>query len=151
MFGLFKTASLRDPVLGELQRKGGYWRGTMALAGQTVPLLLAGGKDRPDDRALALAQALPAQYAGFRPALEQALFEHYEQPYGGDAENGMPKLGDASQVWPQVQLVHVLVDTVDGAMAVELGYTAAWDEEHTLGARFRDGVLLELNGSVVVP
>lgn len=69
MFGLYEAASFRDPVLGELQRKGGYWRGTMALAGQTVPLMLAGGKDRPDDGALALAQALPAQYAGVRPVL----------------------------------------------------------------------------------
>ena len=150
MFGLFKSPTFQDATLGELQRKGGYWRSTITLAGQSVPLVIAGGKEQPDPQALALAQALPAQVAGFKPAIEQALFEHYE-PYGGDAENGVPKLTDASQVWPHVQLVHVLADAVDKAMAIELGYTAAWDEEHTLGARFRDGKLLELNGSVVLP
>ncbi len=150
MFGLFESASFQDAALGELQRKGGYWRGTINVAEQTVALLIAGGKDQPDVQALALAQALPAQYAVFKPLIEQALFEHYE-PYGSDEESNVPKLGEASQVWPQVQLVHVLVDTVDKAMTVELGYTAAWDEEHTLGARFRDGALLELNGSVVLP
>jgi len=150
MFGLFKTPSFLDAALGELQRKGGYWRGTITLEGQTLPLVIAGGKEQPDPQALALAQALPAQYAGFKPAITQALFEHNE-PYGEDDESGVPKLTDASQVWPQVQLVHVLVDTVDKVMTVEWGYTAAWDEEHTLGARFRDGKLLELNGSVVLP
>lgn len=150
MFGLFKSSSFQDAALGELQHKRGFWRGTITLAGQEVPLLIVGGKDRPDAEALALAQALPAQFTRFRPAIEQALFEHYE-PYGSDEETDVPKLTAASQVWPQVQLVHVLVDEVDRAMAVELGYTTAWDEEHTLGARFRDGKLLELNGSVVLP
>jgi hypothetical protein len=150
MFGLFKSPSFEDATLGPLQYKRGCWHGTIKLAEQTLPLLIAGSKAQPDAQALAVAQALPAQYAGYKPVIAQALFEHYE-PYGEDAENGVPKLSDASQVWPQVQLVHVLVDTVDGAMAVELGYTAAWDEEHTLGARFRDGKLLELNGSVVLP
>ena len=93
---------------------------------------------------------MPAQYAGFKSVIEQALFEHYE-PYGTDEESDVPKLAEASQVWPQVQLAHVLVDTVDKVMTVELGYTTTWDEEHTLGARFRDGKLLELNGSVVLP
>lgn len=150
MFGLFKTPSFQDAALGELQRKGGYWRGSITLAGQTVPLVIAGGKDQPDAAALALAQGLNAQFAGMKPAIEHALFEHYE-PYGEADEDGAPKLTAASQVWPQVQLVHVLVDTVDKAMAVELGYAATWDEEHTLGALFSNGQLLELNGSVVLP
>jgi len=150
MFGVFKSPSFRDAALGELQRKGGYWRGTITLAGQALPLVMAGGKDAPDAQALALAQALPSQYPGYTALIVEALFEHHE-PYAGDAENGAPKLTSASQVWPHVRLTHVLVDTVDSAMAVELGYAAAWDEEHTLGARFRDGALLELNGSVVLP
>lgn len=150
MFGLFQSASIQDAVLGELRHRRGYWRGTIHLAAQTVPLLIAGSKAQPDAGALALARALPAQYAGCKPVIAQALFEHYE-PYRDDEANGVPKLSDASQVWPQVQLVHVLVDAVDKAMTVELGYTAAWDEEHTLGARFTDGKLLELNGSVMLP
>lgn len=150
MFGLFKSASFQDAALGELQYKRGFWRGSINLAGQAVPLLMAGGKDQPDAQALALAQALPAQYAGLRPVIEQALFEHYE-PYAEVEDHGVPKLTAASQVWPHVRLVHVLADDVDRVMALELGYAAAWDEEHTLGARFREGALLELNGSVVLP
>ena len=38
-----------------------------------------------------------------------------------------------------------------GDLTVELGYRVAWDEEHTLGARIRDGRLVELNGSVLEP
>jgi hypothetical protein len=34
---------------------------------------------------------------------------------------------------------------------VEIGYEVAWDEGHTLGARFRDGQALELSGSVLAP
>ena len=150
MFGLFKSASFQDAVLGELRGKGGYWRGSITLAGQTVPLLMGGGKDQPDAQAQALAQSLPAQYPVLKPVIEQALFEHYE-PYAEVEDHGVPKLTAASQVWPHVRLVHVLADDVDRVMALELGYAAAWDQEHTLGARFREGALLELNGSVVLP
>lgn len=31
------------------------------------------------------------------------------------------------------------------------GRGVAWDEDHTLGARLRNGRLIELNGSVVPP
>jgi hypothetical protein len=35
-----------------------------------------------------------------------------------------------------------------GLDTVEIAYRAAWDEEHTLGARFQRWELVELNGSV---
>lgn len=34
---------------------------------------------------------------------------------------------------------------------IEFGLTAAWDEEHQLGARFREGRFVELCGSVLPP
>jgi hypothetical protein len=45
----------------------------------------------------------------------------------------------------------VAVITLDGELSVEIGYRVAWDEEHTLGARLRNGRLIELNGSVLPP
>jgi hypothetical protein len=43
------------------------------------------------------------------------------------------------------------VAPLDGILTIEIGYQVAWDEEHTLGARIRDGALLELCGSVLAP
>jgi hypothetical protein len=45
----------------------------------------------------------------------------------------------------------VQVTPLSGVLTVEIGYRVGWDEEHTLGARFRSGQLLELCGSVLVP
>jgi hypothetical protein len=33
----------------------------------------------------------------------------------------------------------VQVTPLGGVLTVEIGYRVAWDEEHTLGARFRGG------------
>jgi hypothetical protein len=41
----------------------------------------------------------------------------------------------------------VQVSPLDGHLTVEV----AWDDEHTLGARLRDGQLIGLNGSVLAP
>ena len=46
-------------------------------------------------------------------------------------------------------LVFVSVTPLDGVLTVELGYSAAWDEEHTLGARFQANRFVELSGSVL--
>lgn len=159
MFGLFRSPPYRDPQLGELRRSRGSWRGSLALeAGSSVPLALSGTRSEPDARAVATARELPAQFASWRPALEEALFEHYE-PYGEAIAAGeLPPpseefaiLAAPNQVWPHVSLVFVSVTPVDGDLTVELGYATGWDEEHTLGARFQSGKLLELCGSVLPP
>jgi hypothetical protein len=46
---------------------------------------------------------------------------------------------------------YILIGPLDRQLTVEIGYRVAWDEEHTLGARFRDGQLVELSGSVLRP
>jgi hypothetical protein len=40
---------------------------------------------------------------------------------------------------------------LSSAFTVEFGFTTEWDEEHTLGARFQEGRLVELCGTVVPP
>jgi hypothetical protein len=39
--------------------------------------------------------------------------------------------------WSHVSLVFVSVATLSGLLTTELGYATAWDDEHTLGARFQ--------------
>ena len=49
------------------------------------------------------------------------------------------------------RLTFISIAPLGGVMTTELGYLTAWDEEHTLGARFVDGSFVELNGSVLPP
>jgi len=93
----------------------------------------------------------------WRPAIEQALFEHYE-PYGEAVIAGeLPAPSEARRiavpgdVWSHVSLVFVSVTPLSGLLTTELGYATAWDDEHTLGARFQSGNFIELCGSVLRP
>lgn len=157
MFGLFKSPPYLDAQLGELTRSRGRWRGTLALeGGASVPLALAGSRSEPDAQAVAAARDVPKRLAEWRFSIEAALFEHYE-PYA-DANTAdepessgqvMPAIPAAKQVWPHVSLVFISVTPLDGVLTVELGYSAAWDEEHTLGARFQAHRFVELCGSVL--
>ena len=160
MLGWFrKPAPYADPQLGTLRHARGAWRGVIALdGGAPVPLVLSGGRAAPDDEALLLARAIPAESAPWRALVEPELFAHYE-PYAeavtaGELEpppGGLPRIAQPSEVWPHVTVEFVRVEPIGGAFVVEVGYRVAWDEEHTLGARFRDGRLRELNGSVLAP
>lgn len=53
--------------------------------------------------------------------------------------------------WSEAKLEVVLVVELDGELATELCYKVPWDEEHTLGARFRGTQWIELCGSTLVP
>ncbi|MDM0113072.1 hypothetical protein QTI66_13015 [Variovorax sp. J22R133] len=121
-------------------------------------MVLSGPRTEPDARAVAMARALPNAFAAWRPAIESALFEHHgagaEPLTEGElqlAAGAVPNIGTASQVWQHASLVFVAVTPLDGVLTTEIGYTTDWDEEHTLGARLRDGKLLELCGSVLRP
>ena len=155
MFGLFKSSPFVDSELGEFVRSRGFWRGNINLVSRNIPFLLLGNKEKPDPLALALVRQIQAQYASWRPLIETALFEHYSPYAEAQADEELPPgsepfplITSASQVWPYVTLVHVSVLPLDGKLTIELGYTTAWDEEHTLGARFLNGAFLELCGSV---
>jgi hypothetical protein len=130
-----------DLELGELARHRGMWRGVVALAsGQTVPLAILGGRHAPEPDALALARSIPSTFVANRSAILEALAEHREPYLDGDAEP-----------LPEPDPVYAAVVALDGGLTIELGYRTTWDEEHTLGARLRDGQLVELNGSVLEP
>lgn len=159
MFNFFKSPTFLDPVLGELVRSRGHWRGTLELTRESImPLILAGSRAQPEPRAVAIARTLRDELAAWRPSIEVALFEHY-QPYAEAVAAGElslsgeppPVIRSPGEVWPHVSLVFVSILPLDGVLTVELGYTMAWDEEHTLGARVQDGTVLELCGSVLPP
>ena len=159
MFGLFKSPPFHDPQLGELVRSRGLWRGLLAVEpGVSVPLTLSGTRTEPHAQALAAAREVAQAFPSWRPAIEQALFEHYEPYAEAVAAGELPSPGEAllhiaapSDVWSHVSLVFVSVTPLSGLLTTELGYTTAWDDEHTLGARFQSGEFIELCGSVLSP
>jgi len=156
VFGWFKSEPFSDPVLGELRRKGGAWRGEVDVGDVRAPLVLTGPREAPDAQALDLARRVPTDYPGWRRVIEAALFEHYA-PYAeavaaGEvepSERGVPRIAQPDRVWPHTSVAFVAVISLEGELAVEIGYQVAWDDDHTLGARLRNGRLIELNGSVV--
>lgn len=154
--GFLRPSPYQDPVLGELVRQRGHWRGAIALGTEgRVPLLLAGTRAAPGAGGLGLARELGPRYAALRPAIARALFEHYE-PYAeavdsGEEEGGetVPRLRGPDDVWAHVSLVRVLIEPLSGVDTVEIAYRTGWDLEHTVGARFQHWALTELNGSVL--
>jgi Domain of unknown function (DUF6985) len=159
LFSIFKSSPFHDPELGELVRSRGLWRGSLTIeAGVTAPLALSGTRTEPNAQALTAARGVAQAFASWRPAVEQALFEHYE-PYGEMVTAGelpspseaLPRIAAPGDVWSHVSLVFVSVTPLSGLLTTELGYTTAWDEEHTLGARFQSGEFIELCGSVLPP
>ena len=158
MFGLFSSPSILDSELGELKRSRGMWRGHISSLGDAAPLIIDGPKSGPNPDALKLAKSIARQYPSWRAAIEKELTQHLE-PYAEDIASGglpapkepLPEVSNPSDVWPHVALEFVAVTPLDGKQTIEFGYRVAWDEEHTLGARFQDGRLLELCGSVLCP
>ena len=156
--GLFKSPPFLDPKLGELVRSRGLWRGLLTVeAGVSVPLTLSGTRTEPNALALAAAREVTQAFASWRPAIEQALFEHYE-PYAeavtaGElpASEALPRIAAPGDVWSHVSLVFVFVTPLGGLLTTELGYATAWDDEHRLGARFQSGKFIGLCGSVLLP
>jgi len=158
MFGLFKSAPFVDPQLGEFRRSNSLWRGTLLLGDARVRLVLSGSRAAPDPKALSVARSISSDFPSWRPTIERALFEHYS-PYAeaiaaGDAEppeSGLPAIDGPAAVWPHTTAEFVQVTPLSGQLTIEIGYRVGWDEEHTLGARLREGQLVELCGSVLAP
>lgn len=154
----FESPTHSDPRLGELRRSRGLWRGSIDIEGAPVPLAVSGPRAAPDPGALRVARSFAADFPAWRPEIAQALFEHYA-PYaeavaaGEDVPGpgGLPAIAGPGQVWPHAAIEFVKIAPLDGSLTVEIGYRVAWDEEHTLAARLRDGRLVELCGSVLPP
>jgi hypothetical protein len=159
MFSLFKTPSFHDPLLGDFARSRGCWRGSLLLDGVgNVPLVLSGRRTEPDATAIAAARTLANAFNSWRSVIESALFEHYshyaEALAAADLPpptSPLPEIKTRSQIWLHVSMTFVSVTPLEGVLTSEFGYTTAWDEEHTLGARFQEGEFLELCGSVLPP
>jgi hypothetical protein len=154
MFGLFKPEPVHDGQLGELRRSGGYWKGGIEVAPcGTFRLALAGGREAPDAIALRLAKELPDRFNQLMPKIQVSLFQHYA-PYkeavdaGEQTGSPCPNVTSPEAIWPHVAPAHVLVEPLEGVTPVEIAFRAAWDEEHTIGARFQNWRFIELNGSV---
>ena len=129
-------ATFEDPQLGALSRRRGRWRGEVDLDGAVVPLAVVGGRKGPEGDALAIARRSADELASARAELEAALADHRE-PSGETAEGW-------TVVWASGA-------PRDVPRPLEFGLAVAWDEEHTVGARIRNGRLVELNGSVLAP
>src|SRR5262245_35307310 len=120
LFDWLKSEPYQDPLLGTLNRERRRWHGTLTLPGAgVVPLLLSGGKNRPDEASVRLARELPSKYSSMRDDIELHLFEHYE-PYKDAASTGeldarsFPTIRAPSDVWPHTSVERVLVEPFGG-------------------------------------
>lgn len=147
MFALFRSPVFDHPALGTLHRKGGMWRGSIRPEGQAIPLILPGDGTGPDPASIAMVQTLASDLPAWRASIAAALFEHLEPYAEADEENAFAHVRIPADVLPHARLAHVQVFPQEGELVLELGYDVDWDEEHTLGARFGQGRLVELNGS----
>jgi len=154
--GIFGTPTFDDAVLGRLERTRGLWRCSLAVDGLNLaPLALPGSNREPDPAALEAARQIVASFAALKPDIQRALFEHYE-PYAGPVTDEdaaidgtmLPSISAPEQVWAHVSLQSVAIIKLSAFITTEFVYTAAWDEDHMLGARFQGGRFVELCGSV---
>ena len=103
MFGLFKSPRFHDPKLGELVRSRGLWRGLLTVeAAVSAPLALSGTRTEPHAQALVAARQAAQVFASWRPAIEQALFEHYE-PYAEAVTAGEVPFRRPAKPYPALQ------------------------------------------------
>lgn len=157
MFGLFETEDFKHPTLGVFRWVRGCWRGEMALPnGSVVPLIIGGTRKGPDHAALRHAENFGPDLKSVEAQLMHELFEHYE-PYAeaarqGEIEaSGFPQVHNGSEALGMAEVEAVVVVELDRSLATEVCYRVPWDEEHTLGARFRGRNWVELCGSTLVP
>ena len=61
----------------------------------------------------------------------------------------LPDITQPVDVWQFVQLRSASVTWLGRKLVSEVALAAAWDEEHTLGARFEGALFIELNGSIL--
>jgi hypothetical protein len=154
MLGFFKSEPFKDSELGELRRSRGHWNGYLVLPPcGTFRLRIEGDRHAPNPAVLALAREVPAKFRSLVPSIEQAMFGHYE-PYREAIESGepldvhCPVIASPELVWPHVTPAHVIFWQNEDVPTVEIAFRVGWDIEHTIGARFKEWTLVELNGSV---
>jgi hypothetical protein len=159
MFSFFKTEDVEHPLLGKLKWSRGCWRGEVTLPGkQMCELVLGGTRKAPDARSLQHAVNVTSDLTYVEEHLKQALYEHYE-PYAEAVREGhlevqegkFPEVSGPAEALKMAEPEAVAIIVLDGQLATEVCYRVPWDEEHTLGARFRGPQWVELCGSTLVP
>ena len=152
---LFRSEPHEDPQLGEFNRSGRHWKGSIVLAPLgAFRLSLAGNRNTPHPHALQLSRELHGRFPALVSQIEHGLFEHY-LPYKEAVEAGIetndpsPQIANAVEVWPHVKPAHVLIEPIKGQWRVEIAFTTDWDIEHTVAAIYSDWQFIELNGSVM--
>ena len=140
-----------DPMLGALLYSGGRWRGTIELqAGSRAALFLPGSRGGPGSEALDVARHAADWWTRARPDVEKELFEHYSNGRDGGGAD-LPDIKMPSDVWSHVELVSVEIRPYKSVVEFQVAVRTAWDDEHTLGALVRGGMLTGLNGSILAP
>lgn len=138
MLGRNRKQEIVDAELGSLLRVRGSWRGQVRIDEfGPVALRLPGSRSGPDDESLRLALTANDEFTHCRPKIEAELVDH-RSPYEPDSNSAV-----------SIPPSYVAVIELDHQLVLEFGYHVPWDEEHTLGARVREGRLIELCGSVV--
>jgi hypothetical protein len=166
MFGLFKSASINDDVLGPFARRGGDWVGTIDLADfSAIELRLDGDRKAPFPETLRAAYALPERLSSLVPIIAAALLDHLE-PYQDamqdpaeqqffikyipdpEERKQIAEIATAQQAWAASSIIGVEIGRAKGKVRLLIKIGTSWDVEHTLGAYFDDWEFMELNGSV---
>ena len=159
MFSFLKAEDVEHPALGKLRWSRGFWRGRVSLPGkQECELVLIGTRKGPSPHALQHATNITSDLAHVEAQLKQALYGHYE-PYAEAAREGelelqdgeLPEVAGPTEALELAEPEAVAIIELDGELATEVCYRVPWDEEHTLGARFRGHMWVELCGSTLVP
>jgi len=114
---------------------------------------LGGNREAPDPIALGLAKELPNRFKSPKPSIQTGLFEHYATyreaiDAGEETVRPAPSIASPDAVWPHVTPAPILVEPLESIPTVEIAFKVAWDEEHTVGARFQNWQFIALNGSV---
>ncbi len=136
---MFGARSLDHGQLGPMLRRGRRWHGRLPIdTALSVPLVLPGSRSGPDPAAVAVVVSESDAIAALHALAVLAIAD----------EN--PEEPSANDVRPDAEIlpVHATVIDFDGQLTLELGYQAPWDDEHTIGVRFRNGALVDLCGSV---
>jgi hypothetical protein len=152
---LFRSALHEDPQLGEFNRSGRNWKGSIVLAPLgAFRLSLSGDRKAPERQAIELARELRERLPSLVPQIQSGLFDHY-LPYkeaieaGEQTDSPCPQIASAGSVWSHVKPAHVLIEPLKGHWRVEVAFETEWDIEHTVAAIFSEWHFIELNGSVM--
>lgn len=149
LFDRFRRVTQDVRGLGPMERRHGVWLGSIPLGGSgSVPLELAGPREGVPEARLQLARDLIVRYGALRPAIQEALYEHYQPYLEASDDDTVPAIDSAPAIWDYVAIAHVRIEPLDGVETVEIGFDTTWDVEHTPAARFQVWQLVEFNGSV---